>query len=144
MPRSYSRPLDGGLASVNPSVMTAKIKRIYEPPDRSDGFRVLVDRLWPRGISKQKASLDLWAKDVAPSPALRTWFDHKPERFSEFTRRYRRELAGNSAWNELRSDLKRRRVTLLYGAKDPAVNHATVLMALLNRKPSTPKSAATK
>jgi uncharacterized protein YeaO (DUF488 family) len=105
------------------------IKRAYEPPSPKDGTRILVDRLWPRGVAKAKAKLDGWNKSVAPSPALRKWFDHKPERFQEFARRYRAELKGNPALDELR-ELKGK-VTLVYGARDPAINHAVVLAKVL-------------
>jgi uncharacterized protein YeaO (DUF488 family) len=109
------------------------IKRAYDPPSRRDGVRILVDRLWPRGLRKAATALDLWAKDVAPSPALRKWFDHRPERFAEFKRRYRKELKANSAaLDELRR-IKQAKATLLYAARDPAINHAVVLAAALNR-----------
>lgn len=108
------------------------IKRVYDPPARSDGSRILVDRLWPRGLSKRKAALDGWDKDVAPSPALRKWFDHRPERFAEFKTRYRAELKGSQAVKALRAMTGK--VTLLYGARDPKVNHAVVLAAVLKRK----------
>jgi len=111
--------------------MSFKIKRVYEAPSASDGTRVLVDRLWPRGLSKAAARLDLWMKEVAPSPALRKWFGHDPARFTEFKRRYRAELTTNAALEELRKLGGRRRVTLLYGAKDPEVNHAVVLLQAL-------------
>jgi uncharacterized protein YeaO (DUF488 family) len=124
--------------------MTTQIKRVYEPPSSTDGYRVLVDRLWPRGISREKAALDEWAKEVAPTTELREWFDHRPERFAEFRRQYKQQLTGNSAWKALRIQLKRRRVTLLYGAKNPKINHAVVLMALLNTKPRTAKAVAKK
>ena len=107
--------------------MTFQIKRVYEPAKSSDGIRVLVDRLWPRGIKKSDARLDHWMKDVAPSPRLRLWFDHKPERFTEFSKRYKKELVGNPAVPELRKLGKGALVTLLYGARDPQVNHAVVL-----------------
>jgi uncharacterized protein YeaO (DUF488 family) len=113
--------------------MSFQIKRVYEPAKPSDGIRVLVDRLWPRGVSKAKAKLDHWMKDVAPSPQLRTWFGHKPERFAEFRKRYREELAANPAVAELRKLGKNRRVTLLYGARDPKINQAVVLQAALKR-----------
>jgi uncharacterized protein YeaO (DUF488 family) len=108
------------------------IKRIYEPAAASDGYRVLVDRLWPRGVRKETAALDLWLKDVAPSPALRTWFGHKPERYEEFTARYQDELASNPAVRTLR-DLANEHaaVTLLYAAHDPDNNHAKVLLGYL-------------
>ena len=105
------------------------IKRAYDPPSSQDGTRILVDRLWPRGISKKKAALDGWMKEVAPSPALRKWFDHKPERFKEFSRRYRAELKGNRALENLRA--LKGKVTLVYGARDPGINHAIVLAKVL-------------
>jgi uncharacterized protein YeaO (DUF488 family) len=110
-----------------------RIKRVYEPATSADGIRVLVDRLWPRGVSKTKAKLDHWMKEVAPSPALRMRFNHRPERFAEFRKHYREELAANRAVGELRKLGKRKRVTLLYGARDPKINHAVVLLAALKR-----------
>lgn len=108
-------------------------KRVYDPPSPDDGFRVLVDRLWPRGVTKQAAALDLWAKDVAPSPDLRKEFNHRPERFAEFTRHYLSELSKNPAVTAFRAELKRPKVTLLYGAHDRANNHALVLADFLRR-----------
>jgi uncharacterized protein YeaO (DUF488 family) len=111
------------------------IKRIYDKPTEQDGFRVLVDRLWPRGVSKDKAALDAWLKDVAPSPELRTWFGHEPERFTEFTVRYEAELENNPAVAELKHMLDDHlHVTLLYAAQDPSVNHAQVLLTFLQRR----------
>lgn len=107
--------------------MDIRLKRAYEPPARDDGVRVLVDRLWPRGMKKEALALDLWCKDVAPSPALRKWFDHRAERFAEFTHRYRDELDANVAVETLRQQLAHGRVTLVYAARDPAINHAVVL-----------------
>ena len=107
------------------------IKRVYDKPAETDGTRILVDRLWPRGLSKRKAALDGWNKEVAPSPALRKWFGHKPERFAEFRKRYRAELKGNPAVTELRAT--KGKLTLLYGARDPKINHAIVLAAVLKR-----------
>jgi uncharacterized protein YeaO (DUF488 family) len=108
------------------------IKRIYDEPTDSDGYRVLVDRLWPRGVSKKDARLDEWDKEIAPSPELRKWFDHKEERFQEFSRLYREELTAKpKELNRLKALAKREVVTLLYGAKDPAINHAVVLKKLL-------------
>jgi len=105
-----------------------RIRRVYEPPEAADGWRVLVDRLWPRGLSKARAELDLWLKDVAPSPALRRWWDHDPARLDAFAERYRRELAGNPALDELRAVVRDHpTTTLLFAARDPAVNHAGVL-----------------
>ena len=105
------------------------LKRAYEPPSPQDGTRILVDRLWPRGLSKAKARLDGWSKDVAPSSRLRQWFNHRPERFQEFARRYRAELKGNPALAELRA--VKGKVTLVYGARDPEINHAAVLAKVL-------------
>lgn len=113
--------------------MSVRIKRIYEPASASDGTRVLVDRLWPRGISRFDAQIASWLKDVAPSNELRRWFGHDPERWDEFRRRYRAELKGNAALKELRALVKSKRVTLVYGAHDEAHNQAVVLAALLRR-----------
>lgn len=117
--------------------MTIRIKRIYDDASADDGYRVLVDRLWPRGISKEQARLDAWLKDVAPSPGLRTWWNHDPDRLDEFAARYRAELdsmpAASSAVAELREIATRGPgpTTLLYGAKDPRVNHARILAEYL-------------
>jgi uncharacterized protein YeaO (DUF488 family) len=112
-----------------------QIKRIYDEPDAADGFRALVDRLWPRGISKQRAALDDWLVDLAPSTALRKWFHHDPTRWLDFARRYRAELRAQApALQILRQRAAQQRVTLLYAAHDPRRNHAVVLRNLL-RKP---------
>ena len=118
--------------------MAFQIKRVYEPAKSSDGIRVLVDRLWPRGVKKATAHLDYWMKDVAPSPRLRLWFGHRPERFAEFGKRYKKELNGNPELAELRKLGRGALVTLLYGARDPQVNHALVLQSVL-RKSGTAK-----
>ena len=115
------------------------IKRGYDPPSSEDGYRVLVDRLWPRGMTKGAAKLDLWAKDLAPSPDLRKEFNHQPEQFAEFTHHYLGELARNPAVAAFRAELKRPKMTLLYGAHDRANNHAVVLKEFLEGK--APKSA---
>lgn len=111
-------------------------KRIYDEPGPNDGYRILVDRLWPRGISKERAALNLWLKEIAPSSELRTWFSHKPERFAEFSHKYTDELANNSAaLGTLKALVKKHsNITLLYGAKDPVVNHAVVLQAFLEHR----------
>jgi len=107
---------------------TVRIKRAYEDAEPDDGFRVLVDRLWPRGVSKDRAQLDEHLKDIAPSPELRKWWDHDPDRFDEFTNRYRSELDDNPAVGDLRKLIHDHGVvTLVYGARDPEVNHAVVL-----------------
>jgi uncharacterized protein YeaO (DUF488 family) len=124
-----------------------KIKRAYEPPSPKDGMRILVDRLWPRGVRKDAASLDLWSKDVAPTTSLRTWFDHRADRFAEFKQRYRDQLKSNPAVTELLRQIGRRNATLIYAAHDPAVNHAVVLADFLTkaqRKKPAPKKATTK
>ena len=104
------------------------IKRIYQDADKSDGYRVLVDRLWPRGVSKQRANIDLWLKDIAPTPELRAWFAHDPKKFKEFSVRYEHELEQNPSVVQLAKIIDEQKdVTLLYGAKDPEVNQAVVL-----------------
>lgn len=117
---------------------TVNIKRIYEAPAADDGARVLVDRLWPRGISKQRAALTAWEKDAAPSTPLRQWFGHQGERLEEFARRYRQELEGGEVQQQAVARLlacaKQGPLTLLYAAKDPKVNHALVLRAYLLEK----------
>ncbi|CAK7258727.1 MULTISPECIES: DUF488 domain-containing protein [unclassified Shinella] len=111
--------------------MPVAIKRIYDEADPANGTRILVDRLWPRGLSKQKAGFDLWMKDVAPSSALRKWFNHQPERWPEFQARYREELQGNPALEDLRERAEAGTVTLLYGARNREFNHAAVLADVL-------------
>ena len=114
--------------------MPITIKRIYDEASDDDGFRVLVDRLWPRGISKERARIDLWVKDVAPSTELRQWFHHDAANWEEFLTRYRKELAQNkTALDELRATLKGKpKVTLLYGAKDEKHNQALILKDILS------------
>jgi uncharacterized protein YeaO (DUF488 family) len=108
------------------------IKRIYDAPESADGYRVLVDRLWPRGVSKQRAALDAWLVNLAPSTALRASFHHDPIRWPEFARRYRAELRAQAALlRTLRQRARRQRVTLLYAARDAQLNNATVLREVL-------------
>ncbi len=108
------------------------IKRIYDDPSENDGYRILVDRLWPRGVSKKNANLNEWNKEIAPSTELRKWFDHKKVRFDEFVHQYHEELKGKEdALNELRARAKNETVCLLYGAKDPEINQAVVLRDVL-------------
>jgi uncharacterized protein YeaO (DUF488 family) len=105
-----------------------RIKRVYELPDKHDGRRILVDRLWPRGLTKEKASIDLWLKDIAPSTELRKWFGHNPDRWEEFKERYLAELKGNSEQIQLlKQELDKGIVTLVYGAKDEEHNQAVVI-----------------
>jgi uncharacterized protein YeaO (DUF488 family) len=108
------------------------IKRIYEPPAPGDGRRILVDRLWPRGVSKASAHLDAWLKDVAPSAELRRWFDHRSERWPAFRQRYLDELKSNPSLDALREMAAGAPVTLLYAARDQAHNEAAVLAELLS------------
>jgi uncharacterized protein YeaO (DUF488 family) len=103
------------------------VKRAYEQPSPKDGVRILVDRLWPRGLRKDSAALDHWFKDIAPSTELRKWFDHREDRFEEFKRQYRLELKSNPSLAEFRKLAKPGKATLLYAAHDPKVNHAVVL-----------------
>lgn len=113
--------------------MNLQIKRIYEPSSPSDGYRVLVDRLWPRGVSKEAAKLDEWCKDIAPSNELRQWFGHQPERFEEFRKKYLAELTANPAVNELKKRLDdEKTVTLLYSAHDEQHNQAIVLQSFFS------------
>lgn len=105
-----------------------RIKRIYDPPAKTDGLRVLVDRIWPRGVSRDAARLDEWLKDIAPTAALRKWFGHDPKRWEEFQKRYRHELDRNAeAVDALCALTARGNVTLLYGARDEEHNQAVVL-----------------
>lgn len=118
--------------------MTAKrvdIKRVYDPPAAGDGYRVLVDRLWPRGLTKEAAAVDLWLRDIAPSTELRQWFHHEAQNWTEFRRRYERELRDNTdAVAQLRELVRTRPVTLVYGAKDAEHNQAVVLRDFLATK----------
>ena len=108
------------------------IKRIYDPPARADGQRVLVDRLWPRGIRKDDAALTEWFRDIAPSPPLRKWFGHLPERYDAFRERYREELAANdAAVHHMRELMRKGDVSLLYAAHDRHYNHARILAEYL-------------
>jgi len=114
--------------------MIVHIKRVYETPTASDGKRILIDRLWPRGLTKEKAKIDLWLKDIAPSAELREWFGHDPAKWDEFQKRYTRELDANPAvLAELRHELESGPVTLVFGAKDEAHNDAVVLQLYLGK-----------
>ena len=120
------------------AISDIRIKRVYDPPEASDGVRVLVDRLWPRGLRKEDAALTLWLKDLAPSAELRKWFGHDPGRWLEFKRRYREELSRNEpAISCLENLLKQRRVTLLYAAHDTEHNNALVLTSFLQDHPKS-------
>src|SRR6187551_1220657 len=108
--------------------MSINLKRIYEPPAKEDGFRILVDRLWPRGLTKQKAAIDLWLKDIAPSTELRKWFGHDPGKWKEFQKKYHAELQANKETiDTLKGHLGKGPITLLYAAKDEEHNEARVI-----------------
>ncbi|AZO25248.1 DUF488 domain-containing protein [Mesorhizobium sp. M1E.F.Ca.ET.045.02.1.1] len=110
------------------------VKRVYGTPEKTDGQRVLVDRVWPRGVAKMDAALTLWLKEIAPSDALRKWFGHEPERWAEFQKRYHAELDRNEeAVAQLRGLLREGKVTLLYGAHDEAHNNAVALAGYLRQ-----------
>jgi uncharacterized protein YeaO (DUF488 family) len=114
--------------------MALRLKRAYEPAEPSDGYRVLIDRLWPRGVSKDEARLDEWARELGPSTELRRWFGHEPAKFDEFRRRYLEELAARTEkLEELRRRARREAVTLVYSARDTEHNDAVVLFELLQR-----------
>ena len=125
-----------------------KLKRIYDKPAADDGMRILVDRLWPRGVTKAAAHIDRWMKDVAPSPALRTWYGHDPERWNEFRKRYLEELKREpDAVAALRDLVDAEPVTFVYAAKDPRLTHALVLKDFIDRsepRRSVAKSVAAK
>ncbi len=116
--------------------MTVRIKRVYEAPAESDGYRILVDRLWPRGLSAESAHIDLWLRRVAPTDELRSWYGHEVERWPGFRECYERELAGHAELLDLIGDIERHRktVTLLFGAKDEEYNEANVLLEVLGKR----------
>ncbi len=114
--------------------MNVHLKRAYEAPSPEDGKRILIDRLWPRGLTKEKAKVDLWLKDIAPSTGLREWFGHDPEKWPEFQKRYEQELKSNEAVvSQLRDELKTSPVTLVFSAKDELHNDAVVLKNFLEK-----------
>jgi uncharacterized protein YeaO (DUF488 family) len=120
--------------------MTVRTKRVYDQQSAADGYRVLIDRLWPRGLSKEKADVDEWARELAPSDELRRWFGHRPERFDEFKRRYTEELRHQrDAVSALRRRARRETVTIVYAARDSEHSNAAVLASIVKRGfPQTP------
>lgn len=111
-----------------------KTKRIYDPPSAEDGFRILVDRLWPRGLSKEKAKVDLWLKEIAPSNQLRKWYGHAPEKWPEFKKRYFKEIECNKeGWDLIVKKAKEGIVTFLFSSKEEKLNNATALKELVGR-----------
>ena len=118
-----------------PIMSEVKIKRVYDAPDGDDGTRILVDRLWPRGLTKERACVDVWLKDIAPSTELRKWFGHDPAKWEQFRERYHRELEANvNLVSLLKEKLKGGAVTLLFAAKDAEHNEAVALQEWLNRR----------
>ena len=114
---------------------TIAIKRAYEEPLKKDGYRILIDKLWPRGIKKEDAALDEWAKDLAPSSALRKWFGHDPKHWSAFQKKYKAELDKNETIDEfVEQHSDKKKITLIYGAKDTEHNHALVLQEYLKKQ----------
>jgi|SRR5215831_760876 len=112
--------------------MSVKLKRVYEPSAKTDGYRILVDRLWPRGIRKEDANIDRWFKEVAPSNALRKWFNHDPQKWKSFMTKYKKELRETDALKELKLEIKKhKKLTLLYGAKDEEHNQARALVEII-------------
>ena len=111
-----------------------KIKRVYEPVSKRDGMRILVDRIWPRGVKKEEARLDEWLREIAPSTALRKWFGHDPEKWPEFQEKYKEELKSRAELiKSLKSEAKKKTVTLLFSARDKDQNQAVVLKEVLSK-----------
>ena len=116
--------------------MSIELKRVYDPASESDGYRILVDRLWPRGLTEESARVDLWLRRLAPTTELRKWYSHDAEKWPEFQKRYESELAAHSELLDLIGDIERHRrtVTILFGAKDVEHNEANVVLAALKRR----------
>ena len=122
-------------AAAESRMIDVRIKRIYDKPERSDGLRILVDRIWPRGVTKRKAAVDDWLRELAPSTGLRKWFGHDPARWAEFRKRYRVELREHALQlKALRRLAARQRITLIYSAKDAHRNQAVVLQAVIRSR----------
>lgn len=121
--------------------MPLKIKRVYDPVEKEDGYRVLVDRVWPRGVRREEAAIDLWLKEAAPSTELRRWFGHRAELWPEFRQRYFRELEERrEVLTPLLEEVKKRTVTLLYGAREERFNNAAALREFLEKRPMEERS----
>ena len=124
-----------------------KIKRIYDPVSKDDGKRILVDRLWPRGVKKEKAAIDEWLKDIAPSDELRKWFSHDPEKWQEFKKRYKKELSDSdkaSLVKKLKAEAKKGTITFLFAAKDTEHDNAMVLKEAISKSPATESKSVMK
>lgn len=115
-----------------------KLKRVYEDPQENDGYRILVDRLWPRGVKKEELKYDSWAKEITPSNEIRKWFNHAPEKFEQFKSAYLEELTENEETadfiKEVKGELEKQNVTLLYAAKDEKINHVVILKDFLEEQ----------
>jgi len=133
---SYSKVVLPKTIKTKQFMTQVKIKRVYEPDEKSDGYRVLVDRLWPRGIKKENLHYDLWAKEITPSPLLRQWYHQDEEgRWTEFRKKYTEELENSSAIKDFIDEIKGEKVvTLLYASKNAAENHALILQEFLENK----------
>ena len=118
-----------------------KLKRVYEDPQENDGYRILVDRLWPRGVKKEELPYDSWAKEITPSSEIRKWFNHDPEKFEQFKSAYLEELTENEETadfvKEVKDELEEQNVTLLYAAKDEKINHVVILKDFLEEQKSS-------
>ncbi|WPU97370.1 DUF488 family protein [Mucilaginibacter sp. cycad4] len=115
--------------------MDIKVKRVYEPHAEDDGIRILVDRLWPRGIKKEDAHIDKWFKEIAPSNELRKWYNHDPEKFEAFNQKYRAEIEGTKALDELVDYIRQHKtVTLVFSSKEPKLNNAIVLRTIIDER----------
>lgn len=123
--------------------MSIELKRVYDPASESDGYRILVDRLWPRGLSEESARVDLWLRRIAPTTELRKWYSHEVEKWPEFQKRYEEELSGHAELLDLILDIERHRktVTIMFGAKDAEHNEANVVLAALRRRAATARAA---
>jgi uncharacterized protein YeaO (DUF488 family) len=127
-----------GRAQTGGEPVSIEVRRIYDPPSKDDGYRVLVDRLWPRGLTHEDARIDLWLKDIAPSDILRKWFDHDPARWDEFRVRYHRELdERRAALHDLLHRSRTGRVTLLHGSRETRYNNAVALKEYLESRSAT-------
>lgn len=116
-------------------IQQIQTKRVYDKPSKSDGYRILIDRLWPRGLKKEDADLDEWAKELAPSNDLRKWFNHDPDRWEEFRKKFKKELKENNALEEFIANHKDKKlITLLYATKNGELTHAVILKELLEKK----------
>lgn len=134
--RCYRKTYKISQELINQVALLIKTKRIYDPPTGDDCYRVLIDRLWPRGMSKEKAKLDLWIKEIAPTDELRTWFNHEPEKWVEFQKKYQKELSAKADFIDRLKQIEKEKsvITLVYAAKDNEHNNAKALKVVLETK----------